>query len=388
MATSNGHAPDHTIEPMAECGVKRLERLIYGDENVNCDISKSLMNPVACDKGRSVDSSVDAVASFYDIRHSIKSLPPNSGTVILFYKYVEVPRELVEELLSWQKEICSELLLRGRIHVGIEGINGTAGGATLSCDLYIRAMRSHSRWSSFFAETDFKRSIGGRECFPNLFVRACTEIIMMNRDSERASWKNCAQHLSPEEFHRRLLERGDDDVLLDVRNAYESNIGTFRGAVQLPTRHFTDFPAIVDELITSHELKNKNVYMYCTGGIRCERASALLREKGVERCFQLRGGIHRYTETFSDHESLFQGKNFVFDRRMATPRVSDNVIVGKCVKCGSDWDEYSKEYSCSQCSALCLVCASCRPKRAGQRQKRKREQDGTLLCKLCSESAS
>ena len=204
-------------------------------------------------------------------------------------------------------------------------------------------------------------------------------------------------------------------VLLDCRNLYESEIGRFDGAIRCPTRHFTEFPAVADRMVEDMQLRDKTVLMYCTGGIRCERASAYLRSVGVRRCFQLKGGIAKYCEAFPAAEpaaaaavtaclgpsnsgnadrashaqpaareqiesedsctpasssqtapgmrniSMFRGKNFVFDRRMALQAGRPGDIVGECVLCGAAWDQYDREVACEQCSALVLVCVACRP---------------------------
>jgi predicted sulfurtransferase len=227
-------------------------------------------------------------------------------------------------------------------------------------------------------------------------------------------------------------------VLLDCRNLYESEIGRFDGAIRCPTRHFTEFPAVADRMVDDMQLRDKTVLMYCTGGIRCERASAYLRSVGVRRCFQLKGGIAKYCEAFPAAEpapaagataslvpsdsgnpgrashaqpaaieqsesedsrtpasssqtapgtttpmrniSMFRGKNFVFDRRMALQAGRPGDVVGECALCGAAWDQYDREVACEQCSALVLVCVDCRPNvfvRGGPNQptvRRKRKQ--------------
>ena len=161
----------------------------------------------------------------------------------------------------------------------------------------------------------------------------------MNCNPEEISWKNSAQHLSPREFHdlyvRTLTSSSSSShesstntppsasaVILDVRNHYESAVGRFEQAIRMPTRTFSEFPKVADQLIEDLDLRNKkHVLLYCTGGIRCERASAYLQSKGVTSCYQLRGGIHRYCEEIGDRDSFFRGRNFVFDRRLTTRRV-------------------------------------------------------------------
>ena len=212
-------------------------------------------------------------------------------------------------------------------------------------------------------------------------------------------------------------------VLLDCRNLYESEIGHFAGAVRCPTRHFTEFPAAADQMIEDLQLRDKTVMMYCTGGIRCERASAYLRSVGVERCFQLKGGIARYCDAFpaatapvaadtaaacpvestegggggpesESSGSMFLGKNFVFDRRIALE--SGGSIVGQCAACGASWDQYDKAFSCGKCAAFVLVCEACRPSHATRQPGRKRKSDSnggaavaaeesgnSLMCTYC-----
>lgn len=291
--------------------------------------------------------------------------------MLLFYNYCDILEP--NKLLEWQKTLTKLLRLRGRVHVGLEGINGTVGGSREAVALYMSALRTHSVWSKHFANTDMKLSSGGYHCFPNMYVRLCTEICQMNASPEKITWRDQCHHLTSLEFHEQIKSIGStstrndsngssshaDSVLLDVRNHYESEVGQFDGAVRLPTRHFTDFPKVIDTLIETMQLRDKKVYMYCTGGIRCERASAYMRSKGVNECYQLSGGIHKYTVELGD-QTLFRGKNFVFDRRLLTERVGTTVPIGACIVCRSRFDVYDKKISCAKCACLVLVCLKCR----------------------------
>jgi len=334
--------------------------------------------------------------TYYENRPVRQSL---DGKVLLFYNYCDILEP--HKLLEWQKTLTKLLRLRGRVHVGLEGINGTVGGSREAVALYMSALQTHSVWSRHFANTDMKLSSGGHHCFPNMYVRLCTEICQMNASPEKITWRDQCHHLTPLEFHEQIKSIGStstrndssdssdssgsngssshaDSVLLDVRNHYESEVGQFDGAVRLPTRHFTDFPKVIDTLIETMQLREKKVYMYCTGGIRCERASAYMRSKGVKECYQLSGGIHKYTVELGD-QTLFRGKNFVFDRRLLTERVGTTVPIGACIVCRSRFDVYDKKISCAKCACLVLVCLKCRGGGGGAGTK--------VMCAICCSSS-
>lgn len=151
-------------------------------------------------------------------------------------------------------------------------------------------------------------------------------------------------------------------MILDARNLYESRIGRFQvpGVRTLlpPTRCFSDLPAWMDA--NGASLRGRRVLMYCTGGVRCERASAYLRSKGpaFADAVQLRGGIQRYLETIAPDRSFFAGKNFVFDERGAVDS-GTGVVTGACQECGDPHDDYSRRRRCGQCRMLVLVCDRC-----------------------------
>ena len=129
--------------------------------------------------------------------------------------------------------------------------------------------------------------------------------------------KNGGKHLTPEETHNLIAQKPNDLVILDARNDYEWRIGAFEGAIKPDIEHFRQFPKFVDDNL--EQFKDKQVLMYCTGGIRCERASTYLKEKGVAKnVYQILGGIHRYAEQYPD--GFFRGKNYVFDDRIGSTR--------------------------------------------------------------------
>jgi UPF0176 protein len=246
--------------------------------------------------------------------------------VILFYKYVSVadPAGLVAE----QRELCAHLGLKGRVLIASEGINGTLAGPRVGIQVYVDALRRDPR----FADIEIKVSAGDECTFPKLVVKVRPEIVTLGADATLVP--ETGNHLSPEEW-KRSLEEDPDVVLLDVRNRYESEVGKFANAITCEIEHFRELPQYIDRL---EELKNRKVLIYCTGGIRCEKASALLRSKGFTNVFQLHGGIVSYQEKFGNEHWL--GECFVFDQRMAVPVNGNMVPIGRCAHSGRSTNRF------------------------------------------------
>jgi len=235
--------------------------------------------------------------------------------VILFYKYV--PLADPANFAAAQRELCAALGLKGRILIATEGINGTLAGPRESVDQYVAALRADER----FADLEIKTSPGDAQTFPKLAVKVRSEIVTLGAGPLRPDLDN---HLSPAEW-KRTLEEDPEVVVVDVRNRYESNAGKFANAIACDIEHFRELPDYVERLAN---LKDRKVLMYCTGGIRCEKASALFRSKGFTNVFQLHGGIVTYQEQFGNEHWL--GECFVFDQRM-TVRVDEALVpLGQC----------------------------------------------------------
>lgn len=247
------------------------------------------------------------------------SAPSAIWPVILFYKYV--PLEEPERFAAEQRELCSSLGLKGRVLIASEGINGTLAGPAPAVDRYVAALHADRR----FADVAVKVSHGDAATFRKLVVKVRREIVTLGAGPLEPEKDN---QLSPTHW-KQMLETDPDVVLLDVRNRFESDAGRFEGAVVCEIENFRELPAYVERL---EPLKNKKVLMYCTGGVRCEKASALLRSRGFKDVFQLHGGIVTYQEQFGNEH--WQGECFVFDQRM-TVRVEDGLVqIGKCAHSG------------------------------------------------------
>ena len=207
------------------------------------------------------------------------------GKILLYYLYTTIKDP--ETMAAWQKELCLNFNLRGRIIIAHEGINGTVGGSVKEIKMYMKTMKTHS----LFKEIDFKQSSGGAEHFPALCVKVREEIVTLGRNPRKITTHNTGTHLTPNQAHEMIAQGSDGLVLLDARNDYESRIGTFQGALLPPIKTFKEFPAYIDNNI--EKLKNKNILMFCTGGVRCERATAYAKSKGIKKVYQIKGGIHR-----------------------------------------------------------------------------------------------
>lgn len=269
------------------------------------------------------------------------------GTILLYYKYVDI--EHPESIKKWQLQLCKELGLTGRILLAHEGINGTVAGENEATEKYIQAMNEHP----LFGGMDFKKSPGGAEVFPKLKVFVKNEIVHLGVDPKKVTVKDGGQHLTPEEVHELLSNKPDDLVVLDTRNNYESAVGGFTGQIAADIDHFRELPKYIDENLDT--FKDKQVLMQCTGGVRCERATAYLAQKDVaKKIYQIEGGIVRYTEKYPDGH--FRGKNYVFDKRI-TVKINDDIL-GSCYLCKKSCDDY---YNClnALCNKHYISCKSC-----------------------------
>ena len=269
--------------------------------------------------------------------------------ILLYYKYVEI--EDPETIKAWQLDLCRSLQLKGRIIIAHEGINGTLDGLPEHTDAYIKAMLEHP----LFGNIDFKESSvdGQYDYFDKLKIFVKPEIVNLGLDTKKFTATTGGKHLTPQQAHELLTKKPEDFIVFDGRNHYEARVGKFEGAITPEIEHFRDYPGYIDENLDL--FKDKQVLMYCTGGVRCERASSYLKAKGVAKeIMQIEGGIHRYVEQFPD--GYFRGKNYVFDARIAVT-VNDD-IVGSCDICNASCDEYTNCIN-AMCNKQFICCPAC-----------------------------
>lgn len=276
--------------------------------------------------------------------------------VVLYYKYVRLceTQDELKAVAAAHERLCASLGLTGRVRLALEGINGTLGGSSSSVQSYIETMQQQPQ----FADVDWKTSQSDVEPFPELQVRVVAEIVALELPNDAYDLARRGRHLTPEQFRSEQLNAEPESIaLIDVRNTYEFQVGHFAGALNPKTRRFGQFPQWVRDELPMLQQKDK-VLMYCTGGIRCEKASAYLKHLGLANVYQLEGGIHRYLERFPDGGGLFQGKNFVFDQRV-TMASDDKSVTGQCERCQVPHDTLSGT-RCAYCRMHVLLCESCR----------------------------
>jgi UPF0176 protein len=205
------------------------------------------------------------------------------------------------------REYCAGKAFRGTLLFGHEGLNGMLSGEESA----LREFQSYILGLEPFAGMAFKESWSSAICFPRMLVKVKKEIIPLGRP-EIDPPSRTGKRLDPKEL-KAWLDQNKDIVLLDTRNDYEVDYGTFENATRLDLKNFRDFPRELDKLPA--ELKSKPLVMFCTGGIRCEKASAVAMDSGFDEVYQLEGGILNYFEECGG--AHYEGQCFVFDRRVA-----------------------------------------------------------------------
>jgi UPF0176 protein len=274
--------------------------------------------------------------------------------ILLYYKFVPIADP--EAIRLWQRALCERLNLRGRILISKHGINGTVGGDIEDLKAYVKETKSYEP----FKKTTFKWSEGGRENFPKLSVKVRPEIVTFGVAEELAVDEHGVigggKHLKPEDVHKLVDERAGDVVFFDGRNAYEAAVGRFKNAVVPETRTTRDFLKDL-EGDKYNDIKDKPVVTYCTGGVRCEVLSALMKTRGFKEVYQIDGGIVKYGEAYKD-DGLWEGSLYVFDGRMSMKFSDAAKDIGDCVHCQGKTSNY-ENCALKSCNNLVLICENC-----------------------------
>lgn len=267
---------------------------------------------------------------------------------LLYYQYTRIAN--AEEFAQQHLEFCERLGIVGRIIVAEEGLNGTISGTVVQCKKYM----DHVKANPIFAGIDFKIDEVDVPSFERLYVRVKPEIV----HSSLRGIKNVdptvttGTHLKPHEVLEML---GDENVVfLDVRSNYESGVGRFKNAIAMDIDNFRDFPEKLKEI---ENLKDKKVVTYCTGGIKCEKASGFLRENGFNNVYQVEGGIVKYAKETGGKD--FEGKLYVFDNRVVVDVNNVNPsIISTCKICNTT-SAHMVNCANPECNEHFVLCESC-----------------------------
>ena len=352
-------------------------------------------------------------------KHSLPTALPRAS-ILLFYQYVDPmwPESTVDLLIAYLIRISEQRPnLGGRIRVAREGLNVTlsaadCGGTSTTAALTLRHFcRDLQRFDpQHFAQTDFKfiHHVQADRHFKDLKIFPVQELVFYgfggnDDDDSSAPLSKTGVHLQPTDFHNMLRQDASTTVVIDVRNHYEAALGRFDGQergekssggaeyIDPKMRKSTDFSRWLAKPTTQDKLEGKNVMLYCTGGVRCERASAYLNHTmgdKVKGVYQLQGGIERYLQDFKDG-GHWRGKNFVFDKREAcgagdkdgdggvVNRKLHSTGVGHCCLCKKPWDRFVGKKKCSTCGVPVLMCNSC--------MSNKKQAEMLVRCPLCVE---
>lgn len=273
---------------------------------------------------------------------------------LAFYRFI--PLENPDHEVEKQKDYFKNKDFTGRIYISEQGINGQMSGEESLANAYMSWLKEDPR----FSDLHFNIHECEENIFPRMTVKYRKQLVALDQVVDARN--ETAPHLTPKEW-REMLETEKEKIVIDVRNDYEWEIGHFDGAKLPPHSQFRDFPTYAENLKKEIDPEKTKVMMYCTGGIRCELYSALLKKKGFKHVYQLLGGVIRYG--LEEGNKHWKGKLFVFDDRIAVDiDKNPSEVVSHCFHCKTPIDTY---YNCANmdCNNFFLSCPTCFPKMLG-----------------------
>lgn len=265
--------------------------------------------------------------------------------VATFYKFVSLPdyQEMRSPLLAF----CQNQNIKGTILLAAEGINGTIAGEVTNIHAVLHYLRSDER----FSDLEFRESTAKTPPFERLKVKLKREIVTLGIPEVNPN-QQVGTYVTPKQWNEIISD--PDVVVIDTRNDYEVDIGTFRGANNPKTASFREFPDYARQKLNPHQ--HKKVAMFCTGGIRCEKASSYLLQQGFDQVYHLKGGILKYLEEIPLEESLWEGECFVFDERVAVKSGLQPGSYEMCLGCGNPISEADKASPQYEAGVSCPYC--------------------------------
>ena len=266
--------------------------------------------------------------------------------VAALYQFTEIydPNQKKKDLVS----LCKSRNVRGTLILAIEGINGTISGKRHHIDAVIQHI---SNWPEI-ESLDVKYSWSTDQNFNRMKVKIKKEIVTMGVEQINPK-ENAGTHVEAKDWNN-LINR-EDIVLIDVRNKFEIEVGHFKGSIDPDTDSFGDFPDWVQNHSTELEEK-PSIAMYCTGGIRCEKASAYMKSVGYKDVYHLKGGILKYLEEISPSESLWEGECFVFDDRVSLKHGLEEGAYELCYGCQEPLSQQDRESRLYEEGVTCPKC--------------------------------
>lgn len=246
--------------------------------------------------------------------------------LLTFYKFVDIADPQAEVFAH--KQFCTDIGMKGRIYIGEEGIS-----ATMSCNLWqmqaYKQFLSQNKYFKDIADIDTKMTEVKEHQFEKMIVKYRSEIVALGKTVNEAQVKAADKQITIDEFKRIVEHQDDDRAILDMRNDYERQLGHFKGALPAWTVNFKETQELIEKY--KEKLKDKKVVMYCTGGIRCEKISVLLKEEWLDNFYALEGGVVKYTNTYNDGNRL--GNLYTFDGRVSCDVVDDTIrqTVATCI---------------------------------------------------------
>jgi len=278
-----------------------------------------------------------------------ETLPKNTSNSIVvsaLYKFVTLEnyRQCREPLL----DACLAAGTKGTLLLAHEGINGTIAGTRTAVDAVLDYLRSDPR----LADLEHKESFDDHMPFHRMKVKLKKEIVTMGVEGVDPNLV-VGTYVKPKQWNALIAD--PEVLLLDTRNDYECSIGSFKGAIDPKTENFRDFPEYVGQNLDPQ--KHKKVAMFCTGGIRCEKASAFMLQQGFEEVYHLQGGILKYLEEVESAESAWEGECFVFDNRVSVNHALEKGQYDQCFGCRhpiTKEDTLSGHYEKGVCCPHCF----------------------------------
>ncbi len=284
--------------------------------------------------------------------------------VAALYKFVTLTdyQEIQPRLLA----VCQDADIKGTLLLAKEGINGTIAGSREGIDAVIAYLRSDER----FADLEWKESFCQDNPFLRMKVRLKKEIVTLGVPGTDPN-DSVGEYVDPQDWNDLISD--PDVVVVDTRNDYEYEIGSFKGAIDPNTETFREFPKYVRDNLDP--AKHKKVAMFCTGGIRCEKASSFMLNEGFENVYHLKGGILKYLETVPEDQSLWEGECFVFDGRVGVKHGLEQGDYDQCYGCRHPITEDEKQ---SPLYMKGVCCPKCHDKTTPAQKKRFTERQNQI----------